>query len=541
LLVLICVPFIGHGEITVRDNWAAAGELSINGAAWSAVFRKDTPALTLTSDGQGVRIVPFTNTGSEPDEIVSYEVTGKDAPDQAEVRVMFSARGQHFESWFHFTGKGTVRITPGAAMAGLYVRSPIAVGILPGIRLEDVLYIPEKYPNLHEIHVPAENWFAGLLQGHDGIVVCAWPAGRQTVSLLPETKASNRVFGALKIALDGKEIFLEVLAGPGIWHNESLQAGYLEKTVEIDWKRPFPATYKTQIPLRAETTTPRTFLFQKKPNVQYRPEVGGCAWPVWFEGERPFLHLSKKIPPRGEAIMYPMENGEKTLMGFIHRTPVADIIVPQNERSALPHGPREAPNVGFVACGGTKVIRRTIFALGLQKREKEFLCEYADFLADYVAIVQKRNAAYFRFIDELRRQLDGWTKDPNGASEVRAYLGRMMDQADQTETGLRRKMEMYGENTPEQHIAHADRAAKRLRELLDTDDPEVYPECEELMDIFNRLAWAHAEVTGMRFSMLARQWAQQAAYGCVDVPGAVAYARAVRSAIRTALNGAPPW
>jgi hypothetical protein len=131
--------------------------------------------------------------------------------------------------------------------------------------------------------------------------------------------------------------------------------------------------------------------------------------------------------------------------------------------------------------------------------------------------------------------------DPNDRAEVRAYLGQMKEQADRAETGLRRKMELFGERTPEQHIAHGDRAVKRLKELLDTGDPEVYPECEEIIDTCNRLAWGHAEVTGMRFSMLARQWAQEAAYGCADAPGAAEYARAVRAAIRTALNGAPPW
>jgi hypothetical protein len=62
-----------------------------------------------------------------------------------------------------------------------------------------------------------------------------------------------------------------------------------------------------------------------------------------------------------------------------------------------------------------------------------------------------------------------------------------------------------------------------------------------LIDTCNVLAWGHAEVAGMRFSMLAREWAQQAALECVAIPKATAYAQTIRAAIRTTLNGSPPW
>ena len=540
-LFVICASSAAQAVISIQDNWAASGELSVVGGDWSAILKKQPAGLTLASNGQEVRIVPFASGGAEADSVVLCEPGNTGGSNEADLHVTFTASGIPFDAQVHLTAKGTVRITPGQGMRGIYVRGQIAVGILPGIRLEDVLYVADKYPNLAEVHVPAENWFAGLLQGNDGIVACAWPAGGQTVFLLPESGASTHCFGAVKIALDGKELYLELLAGPGIWHRETLQPSYLEKNVELDWKRPYPATYKTQLPIRAETTTLRTFQFYKKPNTQYRPEVGDCSWPVWFEGERPFMRLSKKIPPVGEAVMYPMQDGDKTLMGFLSRTRVANVVSGQNERAEIPHGPRNAPNVGFVACGGTKLMRRTIFPLGVQKREKEFLSEYADFLADYVTIVQTRNAAFFRFAGETHQQLDAWMENQKDNPEVRTYLEKMLKQADQLKEGLQRKMELYGEGAPEQHMAHADQAAKRLKELLDTGDPEVSPECDEILDTCNVLAWGHAEVTGMRFSMLAREWAQAAALECANVPKAVEYAHTIRAAIRTALDAAPPW
>ncbi len=541
LLVLCCVSNAARAEITIRDNWAQRGEVSIEGAGWNASFRKGEDGVVFESDNQLVRIVPFDDKGSEPDSTASCEVAQKDSTDQVEVRAAFSAGEKLLICSFCFSEEGTLRIHPVKATQGLYVRSSIAVGILPGLQLEDVLYNPESYPTVSEVHVPAENWFAGLLKGNNGMVVFAWPEGGQRLSLMKGSEAAGSVFRSVRIALAGEELYMELLTAPAIWHSEKLQAGYLEKDREIEWRRPFAATYKTQLVLKGETATPRTFVFQKKPNRQYRPEVGECAWPVWFEGDGAYMRLSKKIPPRGEAIIYPMEDGEKTLMGFIRRTPLADLIVQGNERAELPYGPRNAANVGFVACGGTQIIRKTIFAKGGQKREKEFVTEYADFLADYVAIVQTRHAGFFNFIEETRGKIAAWIEGQGDNPEVRGYLERMLEQADRTEQDLLRKMEMYGESRPEAHIAHASRATERLKELLDTPGPEVYPECEEIIDTCNRLAWANAESAGMRFSMLAREWAQKAALGCADNSAALEYAETIRAAIRNALNSAPPW
>ena len=208
----------------------------------------------------------------------------------------------------------------------------------------------------------------------------------------------------------------------------------------------------------------------------------------------------------------------------------------------LARGPRNAANVGFVACGGTKVIRETLFELGLQNREKEFLTEYADFLADYVAIIQKRNQAFFACVADMRRRVDEWLKGENLPPEVTAYLEKVRQRSEVVEEALRAKMEMYeGENTPEQHMARADRDVQRLKELLDTNGTEVFAECEDIIDQCNRLAWGHAEVMGMRFSMLARDWAQECALGCANVPAAADYAKALRATLREALNNAPPW
>ncbi|NIA13979.1 MAG: hypothetical protein GWP08_07855 [Nitrospiraceae bacterium] len=542
LLALLVVCAFAHSPsdaaIAVQDTWAQDGVVALDGGAWRVAFRKGNPEVVFARGAEAVHIVPFGAASPSPNGAVSCEVL-QDAG--TTVRVVFGEGAATVETAFQFTESGMLCLKPGAGAKGVLLRGILEVGVLPGQQLEDVLYHADKYAGQGEVFVPADNWFAGLMRGGNGILACAWPEGEQAVSLVAGQEAEAAAFAAVRFAFGGKELYLGLLAAPAIWHREKLKRNYLERDIQLEWQRPFAAQYKTQLLMRGETAALRTFLFHNNRNQQFWPEIGNCTWPVWFEGEMAMLRLGKKIPPRGDAIIYPVEGNGQTLMGFVRQTPVAKLIEARNQRSPLPRGPRNAPNVGFVACGGTGIMRRTIIELGLQHRERRFLTEYADFLSDYVAIVQKRNVAFFRFIETTRGKAAAWMPEDDGQPELRAYLERMIALAQNAEKGLQAKMDLFGGDSPEAHMRNASEMADRLKELLNTDGTELSPECDEIIHVCNRLAWGHAESAGMRFSMLARQWAQDAAFACAATPDAVGYARTIRAGIRSALNGAPPW
>ena len=527
-----------QAAVTVQDTWAQDGVLALDGGEWRAEFRKGNPDVVFARGAEVVRIVPFGADAPTTKGAASCDVT-QDAG--ITVRAVFGTGANAVEMAFEFSESGLLCLKPGAGAKGVMLRGALEVGVLPGRQIEDVLYRADEFAGRGEVFVPADNWFAGLLSGGNAILACAWPEGTQAVSLMAGEGSASTTFEGIRFAFGGEDLYLGLLAAPGIWHRERLQRNYLERNVALEWKRPFPAQYKTQLLMRGETTSPRTFLLHNRQSDQFWPEIGHCAWPAWFEGETAMLRLGKKIPPRGDAIIYPSDGNGQTLMAFIHQTPVAELIVARNERTPLAQGPRNAANVGFVACGGTGVIRNTIFAMGLQHRERRFLAEYADFISDYVAIVQKRNQAFFACIAATGEKAAAWMPEGGEPSGLRTYLEHMIDLAQSAEEGLREKMDIYDGDSPEAHMRNASIGADRLKELLDTDGDELPPECDEIVFIINRLAWGHAEHAGMRFSMLARQWAQDAAFACAHTPDAVAYARTIRAGIRTTLNGAASW
>ena len=541
-LTALCTAAVAE----VLDQWEESGKLTVVGDGWNARFRKDWRAVGAPSGaeysrrGQRVGIVPFDGDRVFADRLTTCAVN--EIPDCTDVVLAFAAGERPLEVRVIIRNDQVLEISGAEPVRGVCLRAPIEVGVLPGMRLEDVLYYPDQYPDTDEVHVPSENWLAGLMQGNGGIVACSWPDGGQALRLLLSGEPPDRLIEGITVELAGEKLYVGVLAAPDIWHRESPKLDWLEKDRKLDWQRPFEAPqYRTQVLLKGETTVPRTHnvLSARRFN-KWRPETGGYVWPVWFDGNDTWVHLGKRTPPKGDLVIYPFRDGDSTLLGFAHRTPMGKAIERRGEVEEAPAGPRNAPNVGYNACWGTHLLRRTLYSYGLQHREREFLREYADFLADYVAIVQTRNAQYFEFIDNMRATIGDWLADED-RPEVGEFLESMLAHVDLVEQGHRQKMNLYDDDTPEAHIARADRNAERLKELLETPGQEVYPECAQLVDEFNRMSWGHDESTGMRFSMLTRAWALDAALGCGGKAGAVEYAQAIRTAIRDILRRAPDW
>ena len=89
-----------------------------------------------------------------------------------------------------------------------------------------------------------------------------------------------------------------------------LAASYLEKDVTLQWKRPFAAKWKTQL---LEEGTKTTFAFKESKGTVWRGVPGSYNYPVWFNGDDALIHLSKKVPPKGESLIYFVDGRETPL------------------------------------------------------------------------------------------------------------------------------------------------------------------------------------------------------------------------------------
>jgi hypothetical protein len=88
-----------------------------------------------------------------------------------------------------------------------------------------------------------------------------------------------------------------------------LKPASLEKDVALTWKRPFAARWKTQL---SEGGVKTTYAFRNAKGTVWRGVAGSYDYPAWFDGESAFFHLGKKVPPKGEAIIYFLEGSDST-------------------------------------------------------------------------------------------------------------------------------------------------------------------------------------------------------------------------------------
>ena len=542
-LVLLCatVSAWATADISVQEDWANKGTFAVSGKTWRAAIVKGEPGLSLTSDGQAVQLVPVGQNDVRAGEIVSCERIQQEGEKPVRTKIAALAGSGTVTCEVCVSEPGDLRLVPGEGMSGLAILGRFRLGLLPGRKLESVVYDPDKLTETSEILVPEEGWYAGFLDGNAGILVCTWPEGDQTVSLSLNGDRGHRVIDSIELDLAGREVYVGLQTTPGIWHREKFERGYLEKDVKLRWKKPFEASWRTELPVKAQNTAQRTFLFAGSRHSKWRPEIGNYVWPVWFDDDQGMVRTSKKIPPLGDIVVYPMEGHAKSIMGFIDRTPLDGIFSERNQSYGLPGGSRNALNVGFNACWGTQFLRRTTYRFGAQEREKEFLKEHTAYLVDRVAMVQRRNLRYYEFIAAMRMKLNGWLEDSEESPAVEDYLAAMLKYLDQVEEGHQQRMDIFGCTTPEEYMAEADRYEKRLHELLETPGLEVYPECNHILDAFNRISWAHDEMTGMRFSMSVREWAEAAALNCPCDPAAMEHAEELRREMREALKSAPHW
>ena len=527
IALTLCSATAALAEVSVSEDWDELGSVSLETESVLVVFsREDAGILVYSKSGQEkkqrMKIVPFYSQDSKARSTVRCD-TITTRPNHVEVSVVFSAGQKDIRGNFSLDNQGTLKVKPSANMNGIAVFSPIRYGVLPGRILDDVIYDPKKLPARDRLHLPSERSFVGLLEGRDGLVVCAWPEGNQRIEMLLEDGEEGvRRVKAIELELDGRSAYLRVLAARGMWHEHKLLVSYLEKDVEIGWKRPFSAKWKTHLvegePLDIQTA----FAFRNGKGRIWRPG-GTFTYPVWFEGEKAFLHFSKKVPPVGEVLIYPLEGREDTPAELATRC-VGTIPALRKGGPSI----RRVGRPGMRACDGRDYMVK-VFRVGLQTRERTLVHEALDDFAGEARVFGKRLSEYHTFIQSMKTQMDSWKEKEKGNPEVLAFLDNMRANVEKLREGYGKWM---GDRTAAELLQYELEAIKKLRALVDEEGVETFPEAKYLLWESNR-SGSLIEVVSGRVGGLARQWSREAALGCVANVTAAEYAEEIREEIRS--------
>ena len=498
-----------------------------------SLFSKSGPSTNATnsSSSQVLQLTPRIGS-TQAHGIRRYDVL-RNAGDEVMVQATFVS-GSDPESSATFSVGRTeiVEILPSEKMRELTLRTPIEYAIVPGFIGDDLIFGSKEFATTNVLTLPTEQVLVGLLTGQNHQLVMTWPKGSQQLQVRAMQNPSGKAQeDSIHFQTDGQPLYVAALTAPGIWHRESFKPTHLEKDVRSEWKRPFEARWKTQL---TEATVRTTFAFRESKGTIWRGVPGSYDYPVWFDGDATFFHMSKKVPPKGESVIYSLE-GQNTPAAIL--TPV-DVIKATFGRSASAslldiagqklrtHHRRGGDGVHRACtCGCTEAIQ-TFFEAGQETVKK---AEIEDALNDMIFFV----SCHVDRIEEYRtfasRVLELLKKQKVSVPDLKPFWEELESAAQQ----IHQEYDVQKENM--KSLDHAMVLMRQTMALTDQKSPANVKAYMELLKAWRAMGGAQDYVVA-QCHMITRDLFQRAGYGCVSQPQAIPAAQEIRALCRRVLR-----
>ena len=426
-----------------------------------------------------------------------------------------------------------VELKPAENTKGIGLLSPMEYGVVPGFIGDDLVLSPGQHPSDNTLSVPCENVFLGLLKGESSVLVMTWPKGKQQMRLgLAKQGQEGRLIESIDFDNDGQSVYLALLEAPGIWHRETLGVPYLEKDVASKWKKPFPAKWVTQL---WEGNVRTTYTFREAPaGTIWRGVAGMYSYPIWFNGDNAWYHLSKKVLPKGESIVYFLE-GQNTPASVL--TPVdimkatlgrqaCDSILDLAGQKLRTHHRRGADGIRRACtCGCTEAIE-AVFKTGQEIEKKEYIEGAVGDMVYFVTRHVERLNEYRTFAADMIKFL---RTTATAQPELKTYLDSLVQIVQQ----IPDQYEVQKENI--KSLEYTDELSRKTLALLQKKDPKNLPTCLDLGKDWRGMGGAQDGLLA-EYHIIVRRLFQEAGSGCVNQPKAVDVAREIRNRCRQCLR-----
>jgi len=457
----------------------------------------------------------------------------RNAGDEVVMSVSFSAKGSaDVSAVFSFGRDGIVEIKPAEGTKGLSLTSPIEYGVAPDFVGDDLIFGPAEFASTDTLSIPAEHVFVGLLKGESSELVMTWPKGKQQLKLnLSNDPQGQRVIESVDFDNDGQSFYVAALSAPGIWHREELKPAYLEKDIALTWKKPFPARWKTQL---SESGVKATYAFREAKGTVWRGIPGSYNYPVWFDGDTARYHLSKKVPPKGESLIYFLEGQDtpvsvstpvdimKATLGRQVCEPILDVA----GRKLRTHHRRGGDGVHRACtCGCTETIQ-AFFESGQEAAKKDDIKEALSDMNFFVDCHVERIEEYRKFAGDMIQFLQA---KQAAAPELKPFLESLEQIVQQIPQEY--DVQKVNMKSPE----HAAELTRQTMALTVSNNKNNLAAFKELLKAWREMGGAQDYVVAQCHT-ITRKLFQDAGYGCVNHPEAVPVAREIRARCRQVLR-----
>ncbi len=525
--------FKGDALVETRQFAAAFGSAQGKVSIYAKDLTSPTAQVSISDSPLGRKILelaPLT-AKTQPATIKRMEVV-RNTTDEVELSVSFTGSGSsEVVATFAFGKTGIIEIEPTESLSGVAIWSPLAYGVAPSFVGDDLIYNPADFTNNPTLHVPADNLFLGLSRGEQTALVMTWPNGQQQLRLHLADDHGQRSIESVEFDNDRQSLFLAPLNAPGIWHKQALDTSFLEQQTNINWTRPFPAKWKTQL---YEEETRTTFAFRHARNEIWRGVPGGYQYPVWFDGEQACYYLGKKVPPKGESLIYFVEGQDTppeilTPVDVLKATlglPMAAPILDAPGRKLRTHHRRGGEGVHRACtCGCTEAIQ-AVFAAKQEGNKKDYIAGALGDMIYFVHCHVERIDQYRQFAKEMIAFLQ---KQSEASPQLKPFFANL------TQTIQRIPEEYEVQKVNMKSFDYVDDLAKKTLSLAGEKSPDNLAAYMKLLKAWRDMGGAQDYVLAQCHT-ITRRFYQEAGYGCAAQSDAVPLAREIRARTRQVLR-----
>jgi len=522
---------VGWKEL-MGENAAITGDVCMANEYLTLVFRKGARGgewyyrLGETMV-RGPTLVPVGAGGDKAKALDAFRVIDGTATNALlEVNATTVAGKKMTARFFLKKGKPFVETLPGEGTGKILVETRSQHAVMPDPFAGD-LVVSAQETEANELRFPGEHVLAQLSGRGNAIVLCAWRSAEQAVKVTLGGEGEKRAITGAEIAYRKDRrmnVWVSVLAAPGIWHQEKIGGLNAVKDVKLDWQIPYLALWRADY-RRDHGWIDSWKVIIKKPNGEWEgfgvsPKKAGTVWhptrgtfayPTHLEGESVFLRnpVYERRPqiknnPNGLAVIYPFQRigkSPKNVHGVMDVLTEALEDVPEftlaEELQVKRPGWDRYPGV----CHTTGEVEK-IFDDNKERQKKKEIIER----------FKKMNLFCITVRGRIEEYMNWWKRTHEFCAKTKAAKPQAVALVDELDGQLSEMDKVYeklklAERTP----AAANALTDQIEALIGSDDPKRAEKVKELGRATRTIGGNQDSATG-DLRMVVKETRQQAGY-----------------------------
>jgi hypothetical protein len=474
-------------------------------------------------------------------------------------------------------GAPFLKTTGRAGVEKLRVEAPCRWAVLPDFFGDDILVDAAAIP-LSRTELPSENFLLHMIPGGEAILMTVSESRDNDIEITLAADSTRQITSA-DISYGSKpNIWIALLAGQGIWHQQAVTPEDAGNRMDLDWQMPFPALWRVDWSATDKLTDSWEMLLQdsqgnyvmqgwfgqdestgqrfgkeygardwnKPERNRWNPVLGSFSFPCWVDSEgrghlqplkeRRYSEGGKIYNFAGPTLIYPMDRANAAPF----QTPIDSLTVVDLVRMTLGVGPcqyildlegQKRNSRGVATCYARDVIN-AIYKEGAQLKNKPVIEEHLDAAVAFIRNVRERIDEYVKFGHDMSAYLEERKRlQPAHADFLDEQLS-VTKRLDQFFANSKEKI-----YSPEDAQRNADLFREQLLGYTEKDAPE---KCADQMAVFTSIGGAQDGLVAS-CRMLVKTLRQRAGIVMALDPSLKEVATEIRSRTQAILRNPTPY